>query len=118
MGKNIAIRVSINSKKIFNVIYRKYGNDGKQKENKLLQTIAKVGFSTKASDTRLKFTEFMKNQFVSYGNVYWNGNIELERGDLYEIKFPTYSLKEFRIYINGISDKGDIISASKYISVD
>ena len=99
-------------------IYRKYGNDGKQTENKLLQTIAKVGFSAKASDTRLKFTEFMKNQFVSYGNVYWNGNIELERGDLYEIKFPTYSLKEFRIYINGISDKGDIISASKYISVD
>lgn len=99
-------------------IYRKFGYEKKDNGNKLLQKIAEVGFSTSSSDTKLKFTEFIKNYFVSYGNVYWNGDIELKRNGTYQLKFPSYSLKEFRIYINGFSNKGDIISSSNYISLD
>jgi hypothetical protein len=100
-------------------IYTRTEKAPKDLDTKLLQKIAKVGFSTKSSSNKLKYTDFMKNHFVSFGSVYWNGDIELERGrTTVELKFPSYSLKEFRIYINGFSDKGDIISASKYISVD
>lgn len=99
-------------------IYTRTQKAPKDLDAKLLKAVAKVGFNTTTSKNKLKFTEFMKNHFVSFGSVYWNGDIELKKGETIQIKFPTYSLKEFRIYINGFSDKGDIISASKYIAVD
>lgn len=86
--------------------------------SKLLQAVAKVGFNTQSSQGLLKLDDFIKKYFIFYGNVYWNPNIEVTSGNTIELKFPSYSLKEFKVFVNGFSDKGEIISTSKYIAVD
>ncbi|MDC8003882.1 hypothetical protein POV27_07450 [Aureisphaera galaxeae] len=97
-------------------IYRKY--EGKERASNLFQKIAEVGFSSSDLENDFKYTEFVRNTFLSYANVHWQGDIEIEEGSTYKFTFPSYGLMEFKVYINGFSDKGDLISSLQYISLE
>jgi len=97
-------------------IYRSYGQ--KNNSDTLLQKIAEVGFQTDRFIEDYRHSSFAVNSFLDYASVFWDGAIQLTSDSTYTVRFPHFGLKEFIIYINGMTDQGQLISLTEVIRVD
>ena len=89
-------------------IYQNYGQQ--QDKEHFIQKVAEVGFSSKQFERDFRLTSLAQKTFLEYGLVHWEDQLILKAGQQKQLRFPAYGLQDFKIFINGITDDGKLLS--------
>lgn len=76
------------------------------------------GFSKEEAYVGPRYASTSNELFKSYGAIHWESYIELDEKDSFKIKFPRLDQKEVKVYIQGITKDGSLVSYEKILNLD
>lgn len=93
-----------------------YSNDKKKSKHKSHKV--PFGFAIEKEYYQPRYISTQNETFYNYGTVYWKPNIKIEKTiHSTNFKFPSLNQKKVIIYIEGINEKGQLISEEKILSL-
>ncbi len=92
-------------------IYRKNGSIvGQKPKEYFTKIIAGEGFQRSEKYRMMINPEDLNDTFKKYGSIYWEPNLSSDMSNLFHIKVPHLGLDNFKMYIEGASENGSLIS--------
>ncbi|WGD34744.1 hypothetical protein [Olleya sp. YS] len=83
-----------------------------------LKIKAPVGFITEKQYYSPRYPSYDNTTFKEYGAVFWKPNLIIEANSSVNLNVPTYFQKEIKVFIEGVSESGDLISKTQLLSIN
>ncbi|MGK0413583.1 MAG: hypothetical protein ACJA1B_001791 [Polaribacter sp.] len=77
-----------------------------------------VGFQKNKEYYQPKYSLIIKETYEKYGAIYWKSNITIKPNSTTEIRIPKKYQDKIRVFIEGISESGKMISNENVIGLD
>lgn len=88
-----------------------------KKKTKYTSLKIPVGFTLEKEYYHPKYRRFSDHYFERYGAMFWEPNIVIQPNESVSITLATYRQKNVKIYIEGISKSGKLVSKQKTIEL-
>ncbi|WP_148638432.1 hypothetical protein [Olleya sp. ITB9] len=88
------------------------------KKTRLTKLKLPVGFTTEKEYYSPLYPSFSNSTFREFGAIYWQPNITIEANSSLNITVPIYYQKELKIFVEGTSEIGTLISKTQLINID
>lgn len=108
---------------VIRVYTRKEGDFGaakskkSKKDSKFFTHILKKGFTPKKKYYTPKYQSMMNDPFRHYGTIHWLPDLSIHEDGVGKFKIFDTGLKEIALFIEGMSENGDLYSEKKSIRV-
>ncbi|MBQ0734248.1 hypothetical protein [Aquimarina celericrescens] len=99
-------------------IYRKYGEDFLETKKRLVKKMASEGFERPVDYYNPKFGTFVNKSFLNYGHIHWEPKLSFSNNKEVTITFPYYGLKGVKLFIEGMTENGKLISSINQVNFD
>lgn len=77
----------------------------------------KVGFATDKEYYAPKYPSFTDESYINYGAIFWKPSITIEPNSNIEFSLPKDNQQEIRLFLEGISTSGKLISTEKVLNI-
>lgn len=108
---------------VIRVYTRKEGDVGAarpkkdEKNSKFFTHIVKKGFTPKKQYYTPKYQSMMNDSFRHFGTIHWSSNLSINKNGVGKLKILDTGLKEISLFIEGMSENGNMYSIKKIIRV-
>ena len=75
-----------------------------------------VGFASAKEYYTPKYPSYSNEVYINYGAIFWKPNISIDSNNSMEFSIPRNNQKEMKLFIEGITSKGNLISTQKIIA--
>ena len=89
-----------------------------ENRNKFIKRFILNGFAQPIKYFNPGYINYESTEFKRYGALYWNSNIMIKENQFNSIMVPTYGLNKFKIFIEGMSESGKLITVEKSINLN
>ncbi|WGD34743.1 hypothetical protein [Olleya sp. YS] len=77
-----------------------------------------VGFITEKEYYTPKYPSYANSTFREFGAIYWNPNLVIEANTSKKVTIPIYYQNEIKVFIEGVSESGGLISETQLFVID
>ena len=105
---------------VIRVYTRKEGDVGaarQKKDSKFFTHIVKKGFTPKKQYYTPKYKSMTNDSFRHFGTIHWSPNLSINKNGVGKLKILDTGLKEISLFIEGMSENGNMYSMKKIIRV-
>ncbi|WP_439128995.1 hypothetical protein [Polaribacter sp.] len=76
-----------------------------------------VGFASEKEYYTPKYPSFTNETYINYGAIFWKPNITIEPNSYIKLNIPKDNQQEIRLFLEGISTSGKLISKEKKLDI-
>ncbi|WP_334055869.1 hypothetical protein [Polaribacter sp. P097] len=103
----------------FNEVIYMYSLSAKEysrKNSEFKEFFLPVGFSKEIEYYSPKYPSFLDQTYINYGAIFWKPLISIDKNSMYDFKVPINQQKNIKVYLEGISSSGKLITKEVKLS--